>query len=274
MIQILGLTYCYRKRKEALNNCSLEIKPGKIYGLLGKNGAGKTTLLKNMAGMLFPQQGQVKTMEYHAFERKPGMLSKIYYLAEEFYLPAISIYSYMRVYGSFYPSFEDKLFVSLIGDFELNLKEDLNQLSYGQRKKVLIAFAIATRCPLVIMDEPTNGLDIPSKSVFRKLIADNITHGRSFIISTHQVKDVENMIDPVMILEKGKIIFEHSLEEISTKLYFGLSDHIDSTTLYHIPEFHRNAVVKARTTEAESKVELELLFSAVVKYPEKVNSLF
>ena len=220
MITLEQLTFGYPHAEFLFSDLALELKPGNIYGLLGKNGAGKTTLLKIIAGLLFPSHGKCQTMGFEPRYRQAAFLQSIYFVPEDFHLPAVSIDQYKAIFAPFYPLFDAKLFQEALEKFELPKNHMLTALSFGQKKKFLMVFALATRAKLIIFDEPTNGLDIPSKSQFRKLIASSLSEDQTFIISTHQVKDVENLIDPLVILDSGKIIFNHSIEEISQKLVF------------------------------------------------------
>ena len=188
MIRINNLKFSYHKNRDLFSDLHLELSKGHIYGLLGKNGAGKTTLLKLMTGLCFPIQGEVKVFGTDSFLRTTKMLEKIYFLPEEIYSPSLKISNYLSANSVFYPNFDNKLFYDLLEELEFDQFNDLiSKLSLGQKKKVAIAFAIAAKTDILIMDEPTNGLDIPSKSIFRKIIARIATEDRIILISTHQV---------------------------------------------------------------------------------------
>src|SRR6186713_469867 len=189
MISIQNLSFSYRKNKPLFEGLNLQLEAGHIYGLLGKNGAGKSSLLKQMAGLLFPQAGACKVMGYEARYRQPGFLSNLFMVPEEFYLPQVSIKSYLKTYAPFYPDFDNKAFNTYLTEFQIPLDQRLTEMSYGQKKKVLISFALAANTKVLIMDEPTNGLDIPSKSQFRKVIAAAVSDEKCIVISTHQVRD-------------------------------------------------------------------------------------
>jgi ABC-2 type transport system ATP-binding protein len=190
MITLEQLTFGYYSEKKLFHNLNLEFKTGNIYGLLGKNGAGKTTLLKLICGLLFPQQGSCTVKGFPAQGRNPEFLNDIFLITEEFYLPAITIRTYQQIYAPFYPGFNQERFRENLKEFELNPQALLTTLSYGQKKKFLLAFGLATDCACFILDEPTNGLDIPSKRQFRRLLAASLDPDRMFIISTHQVRDL------------------------------------------------------------------------------------
>ncbi len=276
MIEIKKLSFSYRKKEKLFTNLNLHLPPGNIYGLLGKNGAGKTTLLKIISGLLFPQGGDCQALGYKPSSRSPHFLEEIYFIPEEFFTPAITISEYENIYAPFYPGFSSERLSSYIGDFDLPVKEKLSSFSYGQRKKFLLAFGIATDCKLLILDEPSNGLDIPSKSQFRRLLASSITDDRTFIISTHQVRDMENLIDPIIILDDGEIIFNYSAFEVSKCLSVQLrqeSPDIDKV-LYSEETLGGYAVITKNTTGSDSRIDLEILFNAVIKNREKIRSIF
>jgi ABC-2 type transport system ATP-binding protein len=185
---------------------------------LGKNGAGKTTLLKIMAGLLFPMGGKATFDGIDITKREPGFLEEIFFLPEEFYLPPVTGEVFTSLRSPLYPHFDEVLFREFIKDFDVDITKKLNSLSFGQKKKFLLSFGLATGTKIIIMDEPTNALDIPSKTILRKNIAKAMNEDRTILISTHQVKDVENLIDPIIVLENGKIVFNQSIESISNNL--------------------------------------------------------
>jgi ABC-2 type transport system ATP-binding protein len=276
MVTIENLSFSYQKRKPLFNNLSLSLKPGNMYGLLGKNGAGKTTLFKIICGLLFPKQGMVKVAGYSPKDRYPGFLSEIFLLPEEFSLPSVNIESYVRLYSPFYQRFNKDLFDDHIHEFRLSRDQKLSSMSYGQKKKFLISFGMATDCKLMLLDEPTNGLDIPSKSQFRKIMANSLHDERSFIISTHQVRDMENLIDPVIILDDGKIIFCQDCLTITETMLFSKQSEPPrgNSVIYMESTLGGYSLVEVNKAGAESRINLELLFNAVLGNREKMNELF
>ena len=272
MVKISGLKFVYtRKQPPLFENLDCELQAGSIVGLLGKNGAGKTTLLKLMIGLLRPTEGKIRVMDHEPATRQPSLLQDIYFLPEEFYHPGISINNYVKANSGFYPRFEEGLLRRLLNDFELPEHKSLNQLSYGQKKKFLISFALSTRCRLLVLDEPTNGLDIPSKSIFRKVMAGSLTDDQLVIISTHQVRDVENLIDRVLMLEHGRFIMQKDIYDISSRLHFTTTASAEGENiLYHemVPGGYK---VITPQTEGNSSVDIELLFNAISNGTEKMK---
>lgn len=275
MIEIRDLSFSYRREK-LFSQLNLSLHPGNICGLLGKNGAGKTTLLKLLAGLLFPQTGETRIMEIRPGDRSPGFLQELYFLPEEFGLHSVSPRKYERLYAPFYPRFNSQLFSHYLAEFELDPNQNLDRCSYGQKKKFLLAFGLSTDCKLILLDEPTNNLDIPSKRQFRKALASVLTQDRLIVISTHQARDLENLIDPVVILDEGQIIFNHFMEEISNRLCIRLQpDPPGPDEVFYSEKTMEGYLVVAENTEhEETRLDLELLFNTVIQSRERLSEAF
>ena len=277
MIQVKEVTFGY-KRKAVFRDLSLSFEKGKVYGLLGKNGAGKSTLLYLMTGLLQPQKGKILYNDENVSKRLPSVLSDIFIIPEEFELPNISLKEYMSINRPFYPKFSEEQLRKNLFCFELdnNLNIKLGSLSLGQKKKVFMSFALATNTSLLIMDEPTNGLDIPGKSQFKKFIASNMDDERTVIISTHQVQDIEKLIEHVVILENSSILLDASAVDICRKLYFinGESDIEHEKALYISQTFQGYNALMQNEENEETILNLETLFNAVLENPDKIKTLF
>jgi ABC-2 type transport system ATP-binding protein len=216
MIQITNIDFGYSKKELLFENLSLELTAGHIYGLFGKNGAGKTSLLKLMSGLRFITNGYALVLGENPKLRSKKMLQEIVFLPEEIYAPALKIKEYRDAYASFYPHFNAEQFQGYLNIFETpNQELRLDKISSGQQRKVMIAFAVACNTKIIFLDEPTNTLDIPSKAMFRKVIASVATEDRMIVLSTHQVRDLHSLIDTIIILDSGKIIFNENAETIS-----------------------------------------------------------
>lgn len=272
MINVSSLTFRYPKKANLFNDLNLNLEYGKIYGLFGVNGAGKTTLLKLIGGLLNPSKGEISLNGSNISTRNAQVLGHLFLVPEEFDLPPIKSSRFVQLNAPFYPSFNKELYQTCMTEFEMHGDEMLNALSHGQKKKFLISFGLATQTPIVLMDEPTNGLDIPSKSQFRKIMARVATDERCIIVSTHQVRDLETMIDHAVVVDKGKIAFNCSLGTIAKSLGFAhVVGSLPENTIYSEETLSgHNVIVKG--TQNESKVNLETLFNAVIKDSEKINS--
>jgi ABC-2 type transport system ATP-binding protein len=276
MIRLDKVSFGYSKHKKLFEDLSMELQPGHIYGLLGKNGAGKSSLLRNMAGLLFPLSGKIDVNGFEPKKRQPSFLHDIFFIPEEIHLPSVTIDEYLFTLAPFYPRFDEKQFRTYISEFDIPETNKLTGMSYGQKKKVLTAFALATNTRILLMDEPTNGLDIPSKSQFRKIVASALEPNRLILISTHQVRDLDNLIDGIIILEDSEILIQHSLEEVADKLYFGTlpSVEFDPRVLYSEPSLRGYKAVAENSDREESRVDLEQLFNAVMENPSRIKQIF
>jgi len=275
MTEIKDLHFSYKKHEPLFTGVNLTLPPGNIYGLLGKNGAGKTTLLKIIAGLLFPKEGSRTVSGYSSASRSVELLKEIFFLPEEFYVPQVSADTYRKLYSPFYPRFSSEDFEQSLSEFDIGRKEILTSLSYGQKKKFLIAFGLATDCRLFILDEPTNGLDIPSKSQFRRLVAGGLTKDRTFLISTHQVRDMQNLIDPIIILDSGTIIFMEDMYTVNTKLAVKYTHTPPDDDPIYMERILDNYTIVTENPDGKAQdIDLELLFNAVIGNRERLSRIF
>lgn len=276
MVTIENLTFSFTKHEKLFNNLSIKLSSGYIYGLFGMNGAGKTTLLNHISGMLFPAEGECSILGVPSRKRLPETLQELYVLPEQFDLPPMSAEVYTKVHSPFYPRFDGEQLEKTLAEFGVDTKKKLPELSYGQRKKFLIGFGLATNARLLLMDEPTNGLDIPSKSQFRKIMAAHDLSERCVVISTHQVRDLNALIDHITVLNNGKIIFQQDIASISDKLSFEkIADDDNRFVLYSEEIFGgKSAILPKSFSTKETQTDLELLFNAVINKTESINSQF
>ena len=282
MITINNLDFSY-KNAVVFKNISLEFKEGNVYGLLGENGVGKTTLLKIISGLQFPKNGTCVVDDFIPSERNPYFLQNIFYLPEEVITEDTTPEKFINKIGVFYPRYDYPYFLNLMKELEVDPSRKFNAMSYGQKKKSLLACALSLRTDYLLLDEPTNGLDIPSKALFRKVIlqhstdaasTDAASHVPTIIISTHQVKDVENLIDPIVILDHDEVLLNATFEEISQRLYFEYGAEKSDEALYSemMPGGYIN--VLPNTFNMESKVNVEALFNAVRCNKKKIREIF
>ena len=268
MIDVKNISFKYAGQKALVfDDFSLQLEQNRIYGLLGKNGTGKSTLLYLVAGLLRPQQGSVRCDDVATCQRRPELLSEMFLVPEEFDLPSMSLAQYVRLHAPFYPHFSQEVLVRCLADFELPTDLHLGALSMGQKKKVFMSFALATGTRYLLMDEPTNGLDIPSKSQFRKTVAANMSEERTLIISTHQVHDVESLLDHILMLSQRELLLDASVQDITDRYVFEYRtpQQMDGV-LYAEPTLQGNAVIAPRKEgDEETQVNLELLFNAVTQ---------
>lgn len=278
MLQIQQISFKYgRKGKQVFTDFSLLLEPGKIYGLLGKNGTGKSTLLYMCSGLLAPQTGEVLYEEQTVAKRSPEFMQEIFLIPEEVYLPDISMKEYVRTMSPFYPRFSSEILQDCLGHFGLKDHIPFASLSMGERKKMYVSFALATQSRILLMDEPTNGLDIPSKSIFRKVVTKHMTDDRIMVISSHQVGDIDMLLDHVVLLEESRLLLSSPINAICDKLCFSERPMGAPTedVLYMQPSISGISVMTLRQEgEEETPVNLELLFNSAIagKIPESLLS--
>ena len=276
MIDIQNLSFGYSKKKLLYRNLNLSLAAGSIYGLLGRNGAGKSTLLKNIIGLLFPTAGTVKVNGYTPSKRLPSFLETIYFIPEEVYVPALTIRQYVRLFSPFYSGFNKDQFEDYLARLDVATPDKINKLSFGQQKKFIIAFALACNTGVLLMDEPTNGLDIPSKKRFRKLIAAVMNEERMIFISTHQIRDLDNLIDRVIIVDEGDLLLDASMAEIGDRLVFKTVDKVadEDAVLYEEDALKGKSIVIENLLGEDSKINLEQLFNAITDHPARAKKIF
>ena len=276
MFTIDQISFSYNKRHgDLLHDFSLELKAGNVYGLLGKNGAGKSTLIYLMTGLLTPQAGEVLFDGENVRNRLPKTMSDIFLVPEEFDLPHLTLEKYVAINATFYPRFSMEDMQRYLDIFEMGGMMDvkLNSLSMGQKKKVFMAFAFATNTRALIMDEPTNGLDIPSKSQFRKLVTTSMSDEKLMLISTHQVRDISDILDHVTIIDQSRVLLNTGFADVMSRLAFRPMREGDQPIFVQQSAMGSLVAVPARDGE-ETKVDLEMLFNATLQNPEAINQLF
>lgn len=275
-IQMNDVAFGYKKSALLFQGLDFQSTQGSITGLFGLNGSGKTTMMKLAAGLLFPKKGECLLFNKKAARRLPEVYSRCFFLPESFDLPDIRPDEYVKIHAPFYRAFDHDLFRNSCERFGVPTDKKLGSQSFGMKKKFLISFAIAVKAQIYFMDEPTNGLDIPSKSTFRKLIAESLTEEQEMIISTHQVRDLGAMIDRVSILKNGKVIFDRNLKDICDKAGFGKIDeeHRDKIIFSEKGLNGEYGVYAKNDRSPSSEPDLEMLFSAAIENDKQLNNLF
>lgn len=277
IVEVNNITFRYQRKGQPLfDNFSIRLEDGHVYGLLGKNGTGKSTLLYLISGLLYPQRGDIRFMGNDVRSRLPENLGDMFIVPEEYDLPPMSLSNYIRANRPFYPKFSDKVLRSCLEEFEMPADLNLKELSMGQKKKVYLSIALAAGTRLLLMDEPTNGLDIPSKMLFRRVVANHLSDERTLLLSTHQVHDVETLLDHVMILDRRNLLLDASMAELTSRYRFVYTMPGESAgeVLYAEPTLQGNAsLLHRRDGDEETQVNLELLFNAVNEGKLKHDSL-
>ena len=273
MITIENTSYGYKSNPLIFNNISLEIGNG-IYGLLGENGVGKTTLMHLICGLLFPKNGKCSIDGRNTAERQSEGLARYFFLPEELQMPTESIASFAARHSVFYPHFNQEEFDLNLEELKINRKQKLSSVSYGQQKKAMLAYAFALHTPYTLLDEPTNGLDITSRQALKRIISRSMDDESTLLISTHQAHDFENLLDHLIILGKGEILLNRSLDEISNRLLFARTDILPEESIYSEENLSGYFSIIPNEDGEENTPDIELLYKAVLQHPEKIQSMF
>lgn len=273
MITIENTSYGYKSNPLIFNNISLEIGNG-IYGLLGENGVGKTTLMHLICGLLFPKNGKCSIDGRNTAERQSEGLARYFFLPEELQMPTESIASFAARHSVFYPHFNQEEFDLNLEELKINRKQKLSSVSYGQQKKAMLAYAFALHTPYTLLDEPTNGLDITSRQALKRIISRSMDDESTLLISAHQAHDFENLLDHLIILGKGEILLNRSLDEISNRLLFARTDILPEESIYSEENLSGYFSIIPNEDGEENTPDIELLYKAVLQQPEKIQSMF
>lgn len=273
MIEIKDLAFSYGKTP-ILKSITTTLEEGRIYGLLGENGVGKTTLLTLLCGLKKVCSGSITTDGENPFDRTPTLLQNQFYLPDEVLPVAMKAECFAKERGAFWPDYDHSKFLEIMKEFENDPAKKMNQMSAGQLKKTYISLALACGCKYIFMDEPTNGLDIPSKTQFRSAIMKYTSDDSTIVISTHQVRDLENIIDPIIILDRQDVLLNASVEEITGRLYFDYGTQLHPESLYSEQLPGGFIQVRPNTTGEDSKINVEALFNAVHKNKELIKGMF
>lgn len=266
MVRIENMSFSYKKSNPLFENMNLELPKGTITGLLGRNGEGKTTLLKLLSGQFLPHEGDIDILGYKPRDRKVPFLNDLFFLPEEVVCPSISIKEYFDIITPFYPKYSPELAAEAMTIFDLDWSMNLGKVSQGQKKKAVIALALSLKTSLLLMDEPTNSLDIPSKSAFRRLMAAHTSEEQTVIISTHQVRDLEQLIDRIVMLEQNQIVCNETISRLEQLFVFKSINNkaMRESAIYIEPSVLGEVGVFVNDNDEESNFSMELFFDGLI----------
>ncbi len=267
MICLENVRYYLPRQNFLLQDVSLQLEPGHVYGLLGHNGAGKTTLLRLMTGLIHRFEGKA-TVDGEDIRKRPvNYLQRLSFVPEKPYTPPLKIYEFLDLYAPLYPSFDVKLFHTLAKTLDLNPYEYLGKLSFGYLKRFYLAFSLATQADYLLWDEPTNGLDITTKNILRKHIASQVKEHQTMVIATHHIEEVEPLLDAVVILHYGEVIFSATLEECGRLFSYRVTNDeaLVKKALYAEATPMGYQVLLSREDGEETRIPLSFLFEASVR---------
>ena len=264
MIQIDELKFSYRGHC-VYDGLNLELTDGALYGLMGRNGAGKTTLMKLIAGLLRCKEGRISVDGMKPSDRKPEFLDNVYFVPESFNAPDIPVIEYAGSYGMFYSNYDGDAMLEYLNVFGIEPQAVFRKLSAGQKKKALIAFALALNTRLLLLDEPGNGLDIPSKLCLRRLLSEHVRPDRTIVLSTHQIRDVADIVDHITVIDCGKLLLNCTLEDISSRISFHIDDKAMQNSLFCERTAAGTVNILPYSESADSgRIDLEVLFNACI----------
>lgn len=215
VIEISGLTRKF-ENKVALNHVSLEIPRGRVFGLVGENGAGKTTLIKHILGLLKAESGRVRVFSFDPVAAPAAVLSRIGFLSENRDLPPwMSVDDLLRYTQAFYPRWDPAFAEELRQQFGLDPAARIKNLSRGENAKAGLLIALAFRPELLLLDEPSSGLDpLVRRDILEAIIRTVADEGRTVLFSTHLLDEVERVADDVAMMFAGRIVLKGPLDEV------------------------------------------------------------
>ncbi|WP_010522350.1 ABC transporter ATP-binding protein [Aquimarina agarivorans] len=273
MIEFKDYCFYYNKKKPLFSGFNFKLPKGKIYGLFGENGSGKTTLLNAISGLNFPKEGEILVNNYSPSDRLPSFLNDVFMVPDTLELPKIKKASFLAIYAAYYPNFSLTDFESYLKAFSIAEIEKPYRASFGQQKKFMLAFAFACNTGFVILDEPTNGLDIPSKNQFRKIIASLMNDERTIIISTHQSRDLEQVIDHVLVINDKKLLVNEGVFDITEKIAFNFynskPEYIDDVLLCE-ETIGGYKVIEKNIEGIHTELDIEMLVTACFSNPDAI----
>jgi ABC-2 type transport system ATP-binding protein len=227
-------------------------------------------LLHLLNGFLFPKEGIIDVEGQHPRHRAVSFLERVAYVPVEVELPAIRVSAYEQRLAGFYPKFDQNLWKKALDMFQIDPKTKIDALSFGQKKKVAISFALATQSDILLLDEPTDGLDIPSKDSFRRLLSTHVNENRIVVITTHHVHDIATLLDHVVILQDTRLAANVSVATLTERMYSFTTTQLPPADelLYseRVPGGY-HCLVRQRDG-GEGPLDLELLFKAFLLHPQ------
>lgn len=260
-IELENLSLRYGRRgPSALDGITATLGPG-MHLLLGENGAGKTSLLHLIDGLRFPTSGKCLIDGGPTSLRLPSVLSKIFYLAAGMELPARSVEELVHIHAPFYPTFSPEMLDRNLADFNIDASMKFSGMSTGMRQKAAVAYALALRTPILLLDEPATALDITSIRTLQRMMARSIEPEQTVIVATHHFADLERLYDSLLVLRHGHLLLALPTERIAERLAF-IAGPTDSA-LYSMPALGSRRSIIASSGEPQTDIDFELLYLAL-----------
>lgn len=272
MIKIDNLIFGYDRRSVAVDDACASLGEG-IWLLLGENGAGKTTLLRLLCGLLKPSEGYIEFDGDNPAGHRPSVMRRLFFVPDSLEVPAPTINALAKIDAAFYPNFSPERLHDNLAAFSLTGDERIAECSLGTRHKLFAAYAFSLGVDLLLLDEPTNGLDIQSKKVLRHIMASCVDENQTVIISTHNIEDVRDLCDSLMVMRKGKIILAKPVEEIEMILRFVQGPDSAPGALYSERRGPAVISVTANGSGTPSQIDYAALYSMLMTDDESILKL-
>lgn len=219
-VKIEDLNYAFGSH-QVLKEMSFSLEANKIYGLLGKNGAGKTTLINLLVNQLIAKEGSIQLFGKDP-RNNPAVLKEVCIVREaEFYAPYMKGKAILQLYSCFYENYDKQLEEKLVAFFNIPLDIAYRKYSRGMKSLLFMVMALCSKAPLTILDEPTLGMDAPNREQFYKILLDEyVKEPRTFIISTHLINEIENLLEEVIIIDQGEVLLQEEVESLKSKAVY------------------------------------------------------
>ena len=259
MLEMKNVTKTFGTFK-ALDDLSMTVPKGAVYGLVGPNGAGKSTAIRHLTGVYRPDQGQI-LMEGQPIYENTALKARMGYIPDDiFYFPSATLEEMRRFYRSMYPNFDDKLFGELYDIFKLPKKGQIRRFSKGMQKQAAFHLTICTRPDVLILDEPVDGLDpVMRRQVWNLILSDVAQRGTTVLVSSHNLRELEDICDHVGIMDHGKMLLERSLADMqgSTVKLQVVGDIPEGLEILHEGQSGRlkTLVIRGSAAEIEAKIQ-------------------
>ena len=259
MLEVKNLTKTFGSFT-ALKELNMTIPRGAVYGLVGPNGAGKTTVIRHIAGVFKPDQGGV-TIDGMDIWESPEAKGKIGFIPDDlFFFNSASIEDMRKYYRGLYPKFDDALFEKIGAAFDLPRKSPIRKFSKGMKKQAAFWLTVSCRPELLVLDEPVDGLDpVMRRQIMGLILADVAEHGTTVLVSSHNLRELEDICDHVGIMDKGRMLLERSLEDMqggTVKVQF-VGEVPDGLNILHRTDTGRLRTIVVRATAQEAEAVFE-----------------
>lgn len=263
MITLRDASYSYPKKADALTGITCEVHPG-IHLLMGANGTGKTTLLHLMAALRYPTSGVCLLDGEELRLRRPSQLCRVQYFSPDMDFPESSVEKMVSRHAPFFPRFDAAMLSRNLAAFGIDSRRKFTSLSYGNAIKARLAYMLALRCEVLLLDEPTVGLDFEGRGQFGRLLMECIDEDQTVVVSTHSLSEFEPLYDSVMFLRDGCLLLQASFGKISRRVMSVVTATPPADAIYSEMRMGRcHSIVPAGEDDMDSAPDCTLLYNAL-----------